>query len=54
MTSSCGTDETRTTGESRFFTLRQQMEKTNEKGQFALSDFVRAARRAPTISAALR
>ncbi|HEV7690225.1 MAG TPA: methionine synthase [Hyphomonadaceae bacterium] len=25
---------------ARFFTLRQQMEKTNEKGQFALSDFI--------------
>ncbi len=34
------TDETRKTERARFFTLRQQMEKTNEKGQFALSDFV--------------
>jgi 5-methyltetrahydrofolate--homocysteine methyltransferase len=34
------TDETRTKERARFFTLRQQMEKTNSKGQFALSDFV--------------
>jgi len=34
------TDETRKTERARFFTLRQQMEKTNEKGQFALSDFM--------------
>jgi 5-methyltetrahydrofolate--homocysteine methyltransferase len=34
------TDETRTTKRATFHTLRQQMEKTNEKGQFALSDFV--------------
>jgi 5-methyltetrahydrofolate--homocysteine methyltransferase len=33
-------DETRKKERARFFTLRQQMEKTNEKGQFALSDFV--------------
>jgi 5-methyltetrahydrofolate--homocysteine methyltransferase len=33
-------DETRKTEIARFFTLRQQMEKTNEKGQFALSDFI--------------
>ncbi len=33
-------DETRKTERARFFTLRQQMEKTNEKGQFALSDFI--------------
>ncbi|MEQ1607550.1 MAG: methionine synthase [Hyphomonadaceae bacterium] len=33
-------DETRKTERVRFFTLRQQMEKTNEKGQFALSDFI--------------
>ena len=32
-------DETRKTERARFFTLRQQMEKTNEKGQFALADF---------------
>jgi 5-methyltetrahydrofolate--homocysteine methyltransferase len=30
----------RTKENGRFFTLRQQMEKTNEKGQFALSDFI--------------
>ncbi|MFT3723523.1 MAG: methionine synthase [Hyphomonadaceae bacterium] len=34
------TDESRTTELKRFFTLRQQMEKTNEKGQFALADFI--------------
>jgi 5-methyltetrahydrofolate--homocysteine methyltransferase len=34
------TDETRKKERARFFTLRQQMEKTNEKGQFALADFV--------------
>jgi 5-methyltetrahydrofolate--homocysteine methyltransferase len=34
------TDETRTSELKRFFSIRQQMEKTNEKGQFALSDFV--------------
>jgi 5-methyltetrahydrofolate--homocysteine methyltransferase len=34
------TDETRTKERARFYTLRQQMEKTNDKGQFALSDFV--------------
>ena len=33
------TDETRKTERARFFTLRQQMEKTNEKGQLALADF---------------
>ena len=33
-------DETRRQELARFFTLRQQMEKTNEKGQFALSDFI--------------
>jgi len=33
------TDESRKTERARFFTLRQQMEKTNDKGQFALSDF---------------
>ncbi len=33
-------DETRKTEIGRFHTLRQQMEKTNDKGQFALSDFV--------------
>jgi 5-methyltetrahydrofolate--homocysteine methyltransferase len=33
-------DETRTKEKARFFTLRQQMEKTNQKGQFAVSDFV--------------
>ncbi len=33
-------DETRTKELARFFTLRQQMEKTNEKGQLALSDYV--------------
>jgi 5-methyltetrahydrofolate--homocysteine methyltransferase len=32
--------ETRKKEKARFFTLRQQMEKTNEKGQFALSDFI--------------
>ncbi len=32
--------ETRKKAKARFFTLRQQMEKTNEKGQFALSDFI--------------
>ncbi len=34
------TDETRNKERARLFTLRQQMEKTNQKGQFALSDFV--------------
>ena len=34
------TDETRKDRAATFFTLRQQMEKTNEKAQFALSDFV--------------
>jgi 5-methyltetrahydrofolate--homocysteine methyltransferase len=34
------TDETRTRERARFFTLRQQMEKTNDKAHFALSDFV--------------
>ncbi len=34
------TDESRSKERARFFTLRQQMEKTNEKGQFALSDFI--------------
>jgi 5-methyltetrahydrofolate--homocysteine methyltransferase len=33
-------NETRKKEKARFFTLRQQMEKTNEKGQFALSDFI--------------
>jgi 5-methyltetrahydrofolate--homocysteine methyltransferase len=33
-------DENRKTEIARFHTLRQQMEKTNDKGQFALSDFV--------------
>jgi 5-methyltetrahydrofolate--homocysteine methyltransferase len=33
-------DEKRSKERARFFTLRQQMEKTNKKGQFALSDFV--------------
>jgi 5-methyltetrahydrofolate--homocysteine methyltransferase len=33
-------DESRKQEIGRFFTLRQQMEKTNEKGQFALSDFM--------------
>lgn len=33
-------DENRTTELARFHMLRQQMEKTNEKGQFSLSDFV--------------
>ena len=33
------TDETRATERARFFTLRQQMEKTNEKGQLALADY---------------
>ncbi|MDP3739704.1 MAG: methionine synthase [Hyphomonadaceae bacterium] len=33
-------DEAREKERARFFTLRQQMEKTNEKGQFALSDFI--------------
>jgi 5-methyltetrahydrofolate--homocysteine methyltransferase len=32
-------DENRKDEIGRFFTLRQQMEKTNEKGQFALADF---------------
>jgi 5-methyltetrahydrofolate--homocysteine methyltransferase len=32
--------ETRRKERARFHTLRQQMEKTNERGQFALSDFV--------------
>jgi 5-methyltetrahydrofolate--homocysteine methyltransferase len=32
-------DETRRDEIARFFTLRQQMEKTNEKGQLALADF---------------
>ncbi|MBI1359906.1 MAG: methionine synthase [Alphaproteobacteria bacterium] len=34
------TDETRRTERARFLALRQQMEKSNEKGQFALSDFI--------------
>tara|TARA_R110002073_G_scaffold29905_5_gene93876 strand:+ start:1122 stop:3782 length:2661 start_codon:yes stop_codon:yes gene_type:complete len=34
------TDETRTSRASTFFTLRQQMEKTNERPHLALSDFV--------------
>jgi 5-methyltetrahydrofolate--homocysteine methyltransferase len=34
------TDESRKKERARFFTLRQQMEKTNEKGQFALADFI--------------
>ncbi len=33
-------DESRTREIARFHTLRQQMEKTNEKGQLALSDFI--------------
>jgi len=33
-------DDKRKKERARFFTLRQQMEKTNEKGQFALSDFI--------------
>ena len=33
-------DESRKTEIGRFHTLRQQMEKTNDKGQFALSDFI--------------
>ena len=33
-------DESRKTEIGRFHTLRQQMEKTNEKGQLALSDYV--------------
>ena len=33
-------DDTRTKEAARFHTLRQQMEKTNEKGQLALSDYV--------------
>jgi 5-methyltetrahydrofolate--homocysteine methyltransferase len=37
-------DETRKREIARFFTLRQQMEKTNEKGQFALADFVAETR----------
>jgi 5-methyltetrahydrofolate--homocysteine methyltransferase len=36
------TDETRTRERARFHTLRQQMEKTNDKGQLALADFVAA------------
>ena len=32
-------DEARKEEIARFFTLRQQMEKTNDKGQFALADF---------------
>jgi len=36
------TDETRTRERARFHTLRQQMEKTNDKGQLALADFVSA------------
>ena len=35
-------DETRVDEITRFFTLRQQMEKTNEKGQLALADFAAA------------
>jgi 5-methyltetrahydrofolate--homocysteine methyltransferase len=35
-------DETREDEIARFFTLRQQMEKTNEKGQLALADFAAA------------
>jgi 5-methyltetrahydrofolate--homocysteine methyltransferase len=34
------TDESRKKERARFFTLRQQMEKTNDKGHFALADFV--------------
>jgi 5-methyltetrahydrofolate--homocysteine methyltransferase len=34
------TDETRGHVRARFHTLRQQMEKTNDRGQFALSDFI--------------
>ncbi len=34
------TDETRTAERARLHTLRQQMEKTNARGQFALADFV--------------
>jgi 5-methyltetrahydrofolate--homocysteine methyltransferase len=33
-------DETRTKEAARFHTLRQQMEKTNEKGQLALADYI--------------
>ena len=33
-------DDTRTEQAATFFTLRQQMEKTNDKAHFALSDFV--------------
>ncbi|RYG31853.1 MAG: methionine synthase, partial [Burkholderiales bacterium] len=33
-------DETRATEIGRFHMLRQQMEKTNDKGQFSISDFV--------------
>ncbi len=33
-------DDTRKTEVARFHTLRQQMEKTNEKGQLALADYV--------------
>jgi 5-methyltetrahydrofolate--homocysteine methyltransferase len=33
-------DDTRTKEAARFHTLRQQMEKTNEKGQLALSDYI--------------
>jgi len=33
-------DESRTNEIARFHTLRQQMEKTNEKGQLALSDYI--------------
>jgi cobalamin-dependent methionine synthase I len=37
---------------ARFFTLRQQMEKTNDKGQLALSDF-HGAKSGPTMLVAL-
>src|SRR5262249_33215392 len=34
------TDETRKKERARFFTLRQQMEKTNQQGQLALGDYI--------------
>jgi 5-methyltetrahydrofolate--homocysteine methyltransferase len=37
------TDEGRSQERARFHTLRQQMEKTNDRGQFALSDFIAPA-----------
>ncbi len=33
-------NDTRTKERARFFSIRQQMEKDNEKGQFALADFI--------------